>query len=57
MAYKIISDKRFDEVFRELTVFKYNLNHQEFIAYIHDSRDNLVSKHVYDTIPRRREGE
>ena len=55
MAYKIISDKRFDGVFREITVFKYNLNHQEFIAYIHDSRDNNVSKHVFDTVPRNKE--
>jgi hypothetical protein len=55
MAYKIISDKTFDEVFREITIFKYNLNHQEFISYVHDLRDNYVSKNIFDTVPRRKE--
>ena len=52
MTYRIVKDCRFDEVFREISIFKYNLNHQEFVQYIHDQRDNSVNRFIYDTTPR-----
>jgi len=50
MVYKIVSDKLYNNNNGwEISIMKYNINHQEFVLYDKDKNTDEITKRVFRT--------
>jgi len=46
MVYKIVSNYKKEDLW-EISIFKYNLNHQEFLTYCNNNNGETPIKNIY----------